>query len=77
MKSKRNKHIRVVKHREKVRLLKEYKQNYTDENGVFEHPRCSGCDELLDLSDEYSMRYGFCSVTCGLYTVGMSWSDFY
>lgn len=76
MRSVRYKHLRVAQHREYVRILKQYRKLYVDENGVFEHPNCTGCGEPLDLSDDYSMRYGFCCVTCGLHTVGMSWSDF-
>jgi hypothetical protein len=37
---------------------------------------CSGCDDRLDTRDSYSMRYGFCSVSCGYETYGLSWRDF-
>lgn len=56
--------------------VKKNKSMFIDEDGFFCQPYCSGCGDELDLGDEYSMRYGFCSVTCGLKTVGMSWSDF-
>jgi hypothetical protein len=50
----------------------------TEENdGCFYHPNCSGCGEPLDLGDEYSFNYGFCSIDCGMRTFGLSWSDFY
>ena len=39
--------------------------------------KCSGCGLQIDKRDEYGMRYGFCSVDCGMVTYGMSWRDFY
>jgi len=54
-----------------IELIKE------ENNGVFIHPLCSGCGEHLDLLDDYSRNYGFCSVDCGMRTFGLSWSDFY
>ncbi|UGO50984.1 hypothetical protein PQE70_gp131 [Bacillus phage vB_BanS_Nate] len=38
---------------------------------------CTGCGKQMDARDTYSMRYGFCRVSCGLTTFGMTWRDFY
>ncbi|QOV08343.1 Zn-ribbon domain containing protein [Bacillus phage Kirov] len=38
---------------------------------------CTGCGKQMDARDAYAMRYGFCGVSCGYITFGMSWRDFY
>lgn len=38
---------------------------------------CSGCGCNILRSDQYGIRYGFCSVGCGMITFGLSYSDFY
>ena len=74
MRSLRKVHLKRAKRERLIRQYKNYMDVYYDEEGNFHHPHCSGCGELLDLTDEYHMRYGFCCVDCGFKTVGWAWS---
>lgn len=78
MRKTRRKQLQKAQKLEGLSIKRKWIEEIKEENeGVFEHPLCSGCDEPLDLEDEYSYKYGFCSVDCGMRTFGLSYSDFY
>ena len=76
MKKRRTKAIDRHLKTEYGKRVKKNRAMFIDEDGFFCQPYCSGCGDELDLGDEYSMRYGFCSVSCGMTTFGLSWRDF-
>jgi len=77
MRCKRRKQIEKAKRMVSNKHAKQWRKQIIEERGKFVQPICSGCGEEMSLHDEYAKEHGFCSISCGMITYGLTQGDFY